>query len=185
MPEIHRLHREYGPIVQTGPKEISFCHADALREIYKGPRGLDAGPDIDAFRQYDSENLVSTVDADVHRSRRKCVAGLYSGPAAAAPAFQDTLTTYISGFMDAIEQDAAASPSRTVNVFPWIKWLISDIMIRLVFGPDKPLRLLENENSRKRFTELITTSFNDDKLGRPSAALMLLFPSEAPPTHFP
>lgn len=173
---IYNLHKRYGPIVQIKPKEISFSHVDALRDIYKGPRGLDGSADLATMRQYGSENLVSTVDADAHAHRRRQVAGLYSGPSAADPVFQSNLKLYIDRFMNAIEEDAARSPSRTVNIFSWIRWLTSDIMIHLVFGEKYSRNLLRDKGSRKEFKEL-ATKFQPG-MGDATGLLALWFPSE-------
>jgi hypothetical protein len=176
----HNLHKKYGPIVQLAPKSISFCHADALRAIYAGPRGLDSSPDMLMLQQFGSPNLVSTTYADLHLARRKHVAGLYSAPSVTTPAVQETLKAFMGRFMTGLEEEASKSPSRTVNVFPWIKWLTSDVMIQLVFGTKNSLDLLRNEASKKRFQSLITTTLAGDNFGGLYALLVFWFPCEFP-----
>ncbi|EDN10830.1 predicted protein [Histoplasma mississippiense (nom. inval.)] len=54
----HRAHRNYGPIVQLSPKMISFCHPDAIKDIYTGSRGgLDAIDLVWFFERYGSPNV--------------------------------------------------------------------------------------------------------------------------------
>jgi hypothetical protein len=177
---MHNLHKKYGPIVQVAPKSISFCHVDALRAIYAGPRGLDSSADMAMFQQFGSPNLVSTTDADLHLGRRKHVAGLYSGPSVTTPAVQETLKLFLGRFMRGLEDEASKSASRTVNVFPWIKWLTSDVMIQLVFGTKDSLDLLRNETSKKKLWSLITTSLAGDNFDGLYALLVFWFPSELP-----
>ncbi|QSS64027.1 cytochrome P450 monooxygenase, nitrosative stress-induced transcript, partial [Histoplasma capsulatum] len=105
----HRAHRNYGPIVQLSPKMISFCHPDAIKDIYTGSRGgLDAIDLVWFFERYGSPNVVSTVDAELHLIRRKNVAGLYSSPVAASPAFQTHIKTTIDTLMNEIEAEAGS-----------------------------------------------------------------------------
>ncbi|QSS51851.1 cytochrome P450 monooxygenase, nitrosative stress-induced transcript [Histoplasma capsulatum var. duboisii H88] len=155
----HRAHRNYGPIVQLSPKMISFCHPDAIKDIYTGPRGgLDAIDLVWFFERYGSPNVVSTVDAELHLIRRKNVAGLYSSPVAASPAFQAHIKTTIDTLMNEIEAEAGSEQplSWTVDVFPMMRWLAADIMIGLTYGHEKPLNLLSNPDSRAQLNELLT-----------------------------
>lgn len=175
---IYLLHKKYGPIVQVAPKQISFCHADALKGIYAGPRGLDSSADLTIFQQFGSPNLVSTTEANLHRARRNHVAGLYSGPSVTTPAVKEILKTFLDRFMKGLEEDAARSPSRTVNIFPWIKWLTSDVMIQLVFGSKNPPDLLRNETSRKKLQALITTSTGGGNFDGLYEILLFWFPSK-------
>ncbi|KAK2746076.1 hypothetical protein FQN57_003416 [Myotisia sp. PD_48] len=168
----HRLHEKYGPIVQLGPKEVSVCHGDALRTIYHGPRGLDGSDAIAVLRQYGSDNLVSTVDSDLHIARRRAVLGLYTAPNIASPALLDIFNTYVDHFINAVEEQARLSPSRTVTAFEWIKWATSDIMLHLIYGKDPGVNLLTNEKSRSKYKELLsTTAFTF------SQAVIALFPN--------
>ncbi|KAL1953816.1 hypothetical protein VTO42DRAFT_2143 [Malbranchea cinnamomea] len=92
-------------------------------------------------------------------ARRRRVVGLYSGPAVAAPSFLEMLGAFIDRFMAAIETETSKLPERAVNIFPWIKWLTSDVMIQLVFGPQDAPDFLRNETSRNKFQGLITKPF--------------------------
>nr|KMM65752.1 hypothetical protein CPAG_02095 [Coccidioides posadasii RMSCC 3488] len=172
--EILLLHRKYGPTVQLGPREVSFCHADALPQIYSGPRGLDAGESLLAFQNYASENVVTTLDADLHAVRRKMVVGLYTGPAVAAPAFQAGFKIYIEQFMRIIEERAVAAPCRTVDVSSWLRWLVADIIIHYIYGEKDHPNMLINEESRKIYKGLLITTA--DILCQPFVTFLGWFP---------
>ncbi|KAK2764960.1 hypothetical protein FQN54_008659 [Arachnomyces sp. PD_36] len=176
---IHHLHERYGPIVQVAPKQISFCHANALRDIYAGPRGLDSSADMAMFQQFGSVNLVSTTDADLHRTRRNHVARLYSGPSVTTPEVQEIFKAHLDCLMARLEENATRSPSRTVNIFPWIKWLTSDVMIQLALGSKNAPDLLRSETSRMKYQSLITTSTGGDNFDGLYALLLFWFPNLA------
>ncbi|EEQ30702.1 benzoate 4-monooxygenase cytochrome P450 [Microsporum canis CBS 113480] len=152
---IHRLHQKYGPVVRVAPNSVSVCHPDALRTIYYGPRGLNGGILLSTLRQYNSDNLVSTLNSDLHFARRKQVSSLYSAPVVSGPAYQEILKVFMSQFMAMIEEEASNSPSRVANGLAWVTWLTADIMIRLVYGNDHNIRLLADKESRATMAELI------------------------------
>ncbi|EEQ83287.2 uncharacterized protein BDCG_00092 [Blastomyces dermatitidis ER-3] len=173
----HRAHRNYGPIVQLSPKMVSFCHPDAIKDIYTGPRGgLDTTDLVWFFERYGSSNVVSTVDAELHLLRRKNVAGLYSSPAAASPAFQAHIRTTIDTFMNEIKVGASpGQPSSwTVDMFPMMRWLTADIMIGLTYGPERSLNLLTNSDSRAQMNELLTPTL--ELVASPLAAVFQWLP---------
>ncbi|KAF3483012.1 benzoate 4-monooxygenase cytochrome P450 [Arthroderma uncinatum] len=152
---IHRLHQKYGPVVRVSPNSVSVCHPDALRTIYYGPRGLNGGILLSTLRQYNSDNLVSTLNSDLHFARRKQVIGLYSAPVVSGPVYEKILKTHMDQFVTAIEEEAASSPSRVANGLGWVTWLTGDIMIRLVYGDNHNIRLLADKESRATMTELM------------------------------
>ncbi|KAK2877089.1 hypothetical protein FQN49_001429 [Arthroderma sp. PD_2] len=152
---VHRLHQKYGPVVRISPNSVSVCHPDALRTIYYGPRGLNGGAPLSALRQYNSDNLVSTLNSDLHFARRKQVVSLYSAPVVSGPVYQETLKTHIDQFITAVEEEAVNSPSRAANGLGWVTWLTGDIMIRLVYGNNHDISLLADKKSRTTMTELL------------------------------
>ncbi|GBF60273.1 benzoate 4-monooxygenase [Trichophyton mentagrophytes] len=152
---IHKLHLKYGSVVRIAPNSVSVCHPDALRTIYHGPRGLNGGVLLSTLRQYNSENLVSTLNSDLHFSRRRHVFGLYSAPVVAGSAYQAVFRTYINQFMESVENEASSSPSRAANGLEWVTWLTGDIMIRLVYGNEHNIRLLADKGSRDTMSELV------------------------------
>ncbi|OAL72806.1 hypothetical protein A7D00_2579 [Trichophyton violaceum] len=172
---IHKLHLKYGPVVRIAPNSVSVCHPDALRTIYHGPRGLNGGVLLSTLRQYNSENLVSTLNSDLHFSRRRHVFGLYSASVVAGSAYQAIFRTYINQFMERIENETSSSPSRVTNGLEWITWLTGDIMIRLVYGNEHNIRLLADEGSRDIMSELVprTSASNTTAL----EAIATLYPS--------
>ncbi|OAX81624.1 hypothetical protein ACJ72_04035 [Emergomyces africanus] len=154
----HRAHRDYGAIVQLSPRMVSFCHPDAIKDIYTGPRGgLDTTDIVWFFERYGSQNVVSTVDAQLHLMRRKNVAGLYSSPIATSPAFQAHIKKSIDALMNEIgaESKSKQLSSWTIDTFPLMRWLTADIMIGLIYGPEKSLNLLSNPDSRSQMDELL------------------------------
>lgn len=145
------MHREYGPVVQLAPREISFCHPDALRLIYAGSRtGLDTPKDSIFLRQYGSDNLVSTVNPELHRARKKTIMALYTPMAISCPSKMTVFYTLIDKFLAVLESEARESSSRTVDVFPLFRALAADIVFRLVYGSKKPLNLLTGTDPDKQ-----------------------------------
>ncbi|KAK2811125.1 hypothetical protein FQN50_002461 [Emmonsiellopsis sp. PD_5] len=178
----HSAHQKYGPIAQISPDEVSFCHPDALRDIYTGPHGgLDVIEDVWFFEQYGSENLVSTVDAELHLARRKNTAGLYTSPVVASAGSQALMKRCIDMFVEEIEKEAELS-SRTVDVFPLVRWLTSDVMVSLIYGAEGSLGLLRNKESRASMGELLVS--NTQQLADPFLTIMQWFPGSSTTADF-
>ncbi|OJD17661.1 hypothetical protein AJ78_02252 [Emergomyces pasteurianus Ep9510] len=173
----HLAHRDYGPIVQLSPRMISFCHPDAIKDIYTGPRGgLDTTDIVWFFERYGSQNVVSTVDAELHLMRRKNVAGLYSSPIASSPAFQAHIKKCIDALMNEIraESESKQLPSWTIDTYPMMRWLTADIMIGLTYGPEKSLNLLSNAEARSQMDELLVPTM--ELVASPLATVFQWFP---------
>lgn len=78
---IHALHKKYGPIVRIGPREVSFCGVEAVRDIYSARNKLIKGPAYEAFGRQSSFTIR---DRDMHRQRQKQIAHVFSPSAIAA-----------------------------------------------------------------------------------------------------
>ncbi|KAK7178452.1 cytochrome P450 3A12 [Paraphaeosphaeria sporulosa] len=74
---IFAAHRQKGPIVRLGPKEVSVASVDGLRQIYAGgfmkPKWY-----AEQFMHYRNPNLVSMVSPTDHAERRRALSHVYS-----------------------------------------------------------------------------------------------------------
>ncbi|KAF2739537.1 cytochrome P450 [Polyplosphaeria fusca] len=72
---VHALHRRHGPIVQIGPREISFASAQACKDIYGVHTKCSKSAMYDNFAK---PGLVGMRDRGQHRERLQRVAHVFS-----------------------------------------------------------------------------------------------------------
>lgn len=95
MTTVHSLHLRYGPIVQTGPREISFSSERARRDIYDFHTLSLKSKLYDSFGP---PSLFTFRDKDQHRERRARIAHAFTTNVLRElePAMQEQISRFIS-----------------------------------------------------------------------------------------
>lgn len=143
-----RLHRVYGPIVQIAPQQISVNDIAGLRDVFAVSRRLDRPEALPFFHNYGTENLVSTVDGDVHQNRRRPLRNIFSAKVAQS----DALTKVIleaTGGMIGLAKGPTGSDRPPVDVKYLLQLALYDIMSFVVYGPEHKLNLVRDPVQRK------------------------------------
>ncbi|KAJ5817055.1 hypothetical protein N7447_009288 [Penicillium robsamsonii] len=135
---MYNLHKEHGPIVRTGPSNLSLNSPEAVQLLY--------GPDSQCGKtawyevSLPLQNLHTVRDKKVHETRRKVWARAFSPKA---------LTEYdgrIAEYSDLLCRQIADLNGKSFNATRWFKYYAWDVMGELGFG--KGFEMLENEKNR-------------------------------------
>ncbi|KAH7319776.1 cytochrome P450 monooxygenase [Stachybotrys elegans] len=73
---LHDAHKKLGPVVRTGPCQLSVDGADALKIVYQG--GFEKDPWYSVFDNYGVPCMFSARSAKDHSARKRMMANVYS-----------------------------------------------------------------------------------------------------------
>lgn len=167
-----KLHRAYGPVVQLAPRQISVNDVAGVRDVFAVSRRLDRPEPLPFFHNYGSENLVSTVDGDVHQDRRKPVRNIFSARVAQSDDVTRVILDSASGMLDLAKSDMKTSSA--VQIKPLIKLALYDIMSLVVYGQEHKLNLVRDAEQRKAMQADI--DYQDNRELTVAAGFMFLLP---------
>ncbi|KAF9878860.1 hypothetical protein CkaCkLH20_03760 [Colletotrichum karsti] len=144
---LDKLHQKYGPIVQTGPKRLSVGDASGLRDVYLLPRRLDRPAPLSVLHNYGSENLVSTVDGDLHQDRRGPLRNVFAVGAIESERVQGGIANAVKHLIERLDAHAGAD-SEPVDLRPLLRAALQDAMSVVVYGHDNALSVQKDEKQR-------------------------------------
>ncbi|KAI0415975.1 cytochrome P450 [Xylaria grammica] len=117
--QIERLHEQYGPIVRITPRELHINDPSFYNEIYAGnPKRVDG--DYRFTRSTGLTNsMFSSVDHDLHQSRRNTLTKFFSRRSIAniQPIIQDKVERFIERLRDASRDGYPADLSKLSAAF--------------------------------------------------------------------
>src|SRR5271170_1777092 len=96
---IHALHAKYGPVVRTGPSEVSFASLSALRQIYGAGSGFERSTFYRIFDVYGRKNLFTFASAEDHGRRKKTLHHAYSKTVILN---SSTITSHVEEFLQLV-----------------------------------------------------------------------------------
>ncbi|RVX74167.1 hypothetical protein B0A52_01999 [Exophiala mesophila] len=169
---IEALHKKYGRLVQISPKQISVNDNHGIRDIFMADRYLDRPSPLLMLHNYKSENLVSTVDGELHQRRRKPLRSLYSARAVETPEKYAVFASCLDSLIGYI--DGEIKLDKVVDIFPMFRWLGADILTQLALGKDYSLGIFADEEHRVQLKADV--QLLDDRIFSIPSALMLFFP---------
>lgn len=172
---VDQLHKIHGPIVQISPKGVSVNDYAGVRDVYAVNRRLGRPPLL-MLHNYGSENLVSTVDGDLHQERRKPLRTLYAARSIESDDVQQFFTSALEDAARLIDGEVAEG--RPVDIYFLFRCLGCDIMSSLVYGPKHALGLLGDERRRQAFEKDLR--WIDKRLISLTTLFMLWFPRVSP-----
>lgn len=140
--ETHRytkaLHDQYGPIVRTGPNEISIVDKNVIPFVL-GSQGMPRGPVWDGRkfghkdgRNYDS--LITLRDLEEHSRLRKPWNKAFSG--GPVRGYVEPLVTRVDQLVEILKDICKMSPGGVarIDLAKWISYFTFDFMGDLAFG---------------------------------------------------
>ncbi|KAH6693416.1 cytochrome P450 [Plectosphaerella plurivora] len=178
--EFDGLHGRYGPVVQTGPLRVSVNDVAGLRDVFLSApaRRLDRYPKLVFLHNYAAENLISTVDGDIHHDRRKVVRPSYAATLAVSEDLRDAVARAAGGFIELRKQEQKHRRLGDDDVKPLLRLALADIMSQVVYGKAHETRTLRDPAQRMLFQK--DADFHDWRISRSaSAAFALLLPDTA------
>lgn len=130
LPHLQDLHRQYGPIVRTGPETLSVDGGIAWPQVFAIRAGQPEFPKMPGF--FGPENDISIIMAprESHRRQRRHLA--YAFSEAALVEQQDFVLKYVNIAMDKFSDHV--NQAKPVNVTDWLNFMAFDIIGDLAFG---------------------------------------------------
>ncbi|KAL1889734.1 hypothetical protein Sste5346_008720 [Sporothrix stenoceras] len=124
------LHRKYGPVVRTGPNELSFADQDTIKAIY----GQSSEPCLKApsfykgFTMTGTESVFSSTDRDLHVRMRRLLSNGFSQKGVVH--FETDIASLVERYLR-IVGDAAGAP---LDLYDLTHHLFLDITSHLAFA---------------------------------------------------
>ncbi|CAK5277509.1 unnamed protein product [Mycena citricolor] len=125
---IRRMHNQYGPVVRTGPNEVSIVHTDAVKVVLGTfPKGQYYEPLTDP--SIPAKPLL-LLKGEAHANRRRIWnRGLNS---ASIAAYEVTLVKRVSQLLERLEEQSLSGSSVSIN--QWLGYFTFDFMGDMAFG---------------------------------------------------
>ncbi|CAK5277250.1 unnamed protein product [Mycena citricolor] len=130
--DMHRvtrgMHLKYGPVVRTGPNEVSFAHTDAVKVVLGTfPKGQHY--DTRGDPNLPTKSLI-LLRGEAHANRRRIWnRGLNS---AAIASYEVTMGKRVSQLLERLEEESRSGQS--VNFSKWMGYFTFDFMGDMAFG---------------------------------------------------
>ena len=124
----HRIHASEQSFAWP-PIELSFADPAAIRDIYSNDAFVKEEAFYRAKRVFHAEMLMSFLDPEAHKQRKKLLRRGFSQ--ASMLAFEPQLDGKIETVLDQWSNRAKAADGK-VDVYPWLLWLAFDIVCRFL-----------------------------------------------------
>ncbi|KAH7139660.1 cytochrome P450 [Dactylonectria estremocensis] len=163
-----KLHHEHGPVVQIGPKVLSVNSYSGLQQIFSASNRLSRPEPLPFLHNYKSENLVTTVDGDLHYERRKVLRTVYSASVIDSPDFQRILQDSVDDFLAFISKHQGP-----VDIRIALRRLAYRVMSHVVYGSSHAANIFQTDSRHGPETDV---GWEKDTFKIPSTLFMLYFP---------
>ncbi|KAH7056899.1 putative cytochrome P450 [Macrophomina phaseolina] len=127
--EIEKLHKQYGDVVRTGPRELSVARISPLNDLITCRKSPFYSM---SDRKMERQGLAFTTDFEDHRKRRR--AWDISLTLQQTAKYDAPMQSMISLFLDRLS--APQQVGKPVDATEWISWLSYDIMGVVGYGKD-------------------------------------------------
>ncbi|KAF9269322.1 high nitrogen upregulated cytochrome P450 monooxygenase 2 [Marasmius fiardii PR-910] len=125
------MHRRYGPVVRTGPNELSICDIDAVQPVL-GSDGLGKGNLWDGRKMPNSSVIahIGIRDTAEHLKRRKPWNKAFT--TARIKAYEPIMKARLLQMLESLDNEA--EKRRTVDLAKWMSFFAYDFMGDMAFG---------------------------------------------------
>ncbi|KAI6750410.1 hypothetical protein HG530_014691 [Fusarium avenaceum] len=130
--QVAKLHDQYGPVVRTGPDDVSFITDGAFKTIYghKSSGGKDFPKDLRNYRQGRPVKNIISADNENHKRMRKLLSHAFSQKAIISQ--EELMRQYVDLFMSQLTE--RANQGTDVNLVAWYNFVTFDIIGHLALG---------------------------------------------------
>ncbi|KAJ7822180.1 high nitrogen upregulated cytochrome P450 monooxygenase 2 [Mycena olivaceomarginata] len=127
------LHRRYGPVVRTGPNELSICDVSAIQPIL-GADGMPKGPIWDGRRSPKSTfyALIGVRNTEIHLRRRRVWNKAFN--TSHVKAYEPILRNRLDQLLNALQTKGELNANSPVDLAEWISFFAYDFMGDMAFG---------------------------------------------------
>ena len=122
---IHKLHKQYGPVVRIAPDEVSFASSEALRDIYSHNTKYMKGPVYDLFGR---QGAFQMRDPDQHRRRQKRIAHVFAPNSLSV--MEPLIHEQVRKLLAALDQRVG----KPIDMLYWFRMLALDVVGELFLG---------------------------------------------------
>ncbi|KAI1756215.1 averantin oxidoreductase [Xylaria castorea] len=131
--DLLRLHNQYGPVVRTGPNELSYLNPIQWREIYgyKPAGQAEFAKDPKYFSGLKGDPIIFNADRHYHGYVRKLLAHGFSEKSLREQ--EPVLKEYIDTLFRRLYEECG-NGEQPVNIESWYNYLLFDFMGFLTFG---------------------------------------------------
>ncbi|GAP85068.1 putative averantin oxidoreductase [Rosellinia necatrix] len=131
--DLEKLHEQYGPVVRTGPNELSYINPIQWREIYghKPQDQPEFAKDPKYFSGLKGEPVILTADKDYHGYIRKLLAPGFSDKSLREQ--EPVLQEYIDTLFRRLHEECG-NGERPIDIVGWYNYLLFDFIGYLTFG---------------------------------------------------
>ncbi|KAF2805108.1 cytochrome P450 [Mytilinidion resinicola] len=130
--DMHRtmidLHERYGPVVRTGPKELSISDSGAVKLIYGAGSKFRKSDWYSVWQGQRKFDLFAERDESIHRAQRRLMSNIYS---------MDTLKKlepYVDEVLKVLFSRLSALGSEPVNMGLWAQLFAFDVVGEVTFS---------------------------------------------------
>ncbi|VTT60840.1 unnamed protein product [Fusarium fujikuroi] len=131
MQKLEELHKKYGPIVRTGPNEVSISDWRHLRTIYLNNKGMIKYPDFyESATLVGKDNIFQMTNVPQHAARRKMSSPPYSLQSVAL------LNPLVKGNAQRLAQRLKSGTSSPVDAFKFCGLFSLEVICQAAFAKD-------------------------------------------------
>ena len=130
LPSLQALHRQYGPIIRTGPDALSVDGSIAWPQVYSHRSDDSEFIKLPGFFGPQNDGSLIMAPRDTHRRQRRHVSHAFSEAALAEQ--QSYVLKYLDMIMDKFGE--FAKQETEVNFVDWVNFMTFDILGDLAFG---------------------------------------------------
>jgi hypothetical protein len=165
------MHKKHGSVVKLAPRTVSINSAKGLQEVYSVTKKFDRPP-LPMFHAYQSDNLVSTVDAHVHHDRRKPMRRLYARRSMDSDEMQNLFRRKAKELVQYLNEGSQSS--QPVDAKLALQLMTAEIMSEIVYGKKFALTLFSDDEERSRMVANIKSQ--DERIISLSGLVSAWFP---------
>ncbi|EPE10851.1 benzoate 4-monooxygenase cytochrome p450 [Ophiostoma piceae UAMH 11346] len=133
---IRDLHAQYGPVVRTGPSEVSFASLSALRTIYGAGSGFERTSFYRMFDVYGHQNLFTYASVRDHAQRKKLLAHAYAKSTVlrADGLANDLIARNVRSYLDILDSENRDHSGSEHDIFESLHWFSLDTITGFLYG---------------------------------------------------
>ncbi|KAI1171705.1 averantin oxidoreductase [Nemania sp. FL0916] len=128
--DLQKLHNQYGPVVRTGPNELSFIQPTSWKEIY-GYKTQEFSKDAKYYNGLPGEPIILNADRTYHGYIRKLLAHGFSEKSLREQ--EPILKEYVDTLFRRLHEQGQ-NGERALDIVSWYNFLIFDFIGFLTFG---------------------------------------------------
>lgn len=142
--KLNQWHREFGPVIQIGPNEVSLASVDYMKQIYV-KQNMPKTSFYSQFTNFGELNAFSIIDTDRHLKRKRMMAKLYTKSSVFAHDSQAHINTKVQNLLSFV----SSSVDAPMDVYQMFNSLAMDVVTYYELGSKFTTNLLLDLKQRK------------------------------------